>query len=198
MDLPAFMDTFRTVAATFNVRRDEDTLGEVYFKALQSFPLRQVQAGGERCTACLKRFPKPVEWKELIPRPGPVGIPELSSLEAREFLEAEACFYECPPCRCEACQRAGVTDQPLRYVPDDDERKARIGEKVIRRGHWAHGDELRRWYVAKETFWTQARAGGLGPRVFDPPSGGRRRRAGFKRLVPVPVPVPAREPGEDG
>lgn len=191
VDLPAFLETFRTVAATFNVRRDEDRLGEVYFKALQAFPIRQVQAGGERCAACLKRFPKPVEWKKLIPRPTAPGILELTACEAADYLEAESCGYELPPCRCASCGQAGVSSRPLRYVPDDDERTFRLGERLVIRGHWAHGAELARWYAAKEAFWAKARALGHPASLLQPPAGRRRRRASALALVA------AREPGED-
>jgi hypothetical protein len=194
VDLPAFLETFRAVAATFNVRRDEDTLGEVYFKALQPFPLRDVQAGADRCTAFLKRFPKPVEWKEQIPRPTAPGIPELGSFEAADYLEAESCFFEMPPCRCAACVQAGVSMRPIRYMPDEDEVKVRVGARVVLRGHWAHGDELRRWYAAKEAFWAKARSLGYKSQLLNPPD----RPAATRKKTRGLVAVADREPGEEG
>lgn len=45
------------------------------------------------------------------------------------------------PCNCLECQAAGVTDKPIRFVPADE---------FHQKAHWAHGEELRRWYEAYE------------------------------------------------
>lgn len=48
---------------------------------------------------------------------------------------------EGPPCKCPACFQAGVSDKPQRRDP--------------RSGELLHGEPLRRWYEARETFLTQ-------------------------------------------
>lgn len=47
-------------------------------------------------------------------------------------------------CNCLACQAAEITDRPVVRVPGDSE----LGTRT----HWAHGEELKAWYVAKESF----------------------------------------------
>lgn len=156
--MPAFMDTFKSVMIMFNVRQDADTLAAEYFKVLKPFPIRLVSEGGDKCKASLKRFPKAAEWKENIPREVGPGLSEMNSFEAADYREAESCFYEMPPCGCDLCGKAGVSHRPIRYVPDADEPKFRLGEVVVVRGHWAHGVELKRWYAAKDAFWSKVRA----------------------------------------
>jgi len=94
-----------------------------------------------------------------------------------------------PRCECVLCGQAGVTHRPIRYVPDDDELKAKIGDRVILRGHWAHGQELKRWYAAKEAFWANVRrtVGKSG-----------RHASGFERLTLPPTGTETREPGQEG
>lgn len=190
-DLPAFMEVLREVTAVFNVRHDVDVISPAYFKALRTFPIRMVAEGGERCTMKLKRFPKPAEWAEMVPRPTATGVPEMNSFEAADYNEAESLFYEMPPCGCHLCKMAGV-NMPLRYVPDTDEPKAKIGDRVVTRGHWAHGVELKRWYAAKEAFWAKARSLGYKSNLLNPSEKRvRPKRAAFSLMA-------SREPGEDG
>jgi hypothetical protein len=194
-DVPAFGEVLRGVAAVFHVWRDLDAMSPAYFKALRRFPLRQVADAGDRCTTLLKRFPKPVEWAELVARPTAAGLLTLSPSEAAAHQEAEACHYELPPCRCADCQTAGIF-KPVRYVPDADDPRARLGDRVITRGHWAHGYELVRWYAARAAFWTVARGLGHRSTLLDPPALGPAARLparGFERLS-----VGTREPGEEG
>jgi hypothetical protein len=189
-ELFAFGSIFQSVQLVFPLRGEESEIRDVrssYFKALRRYDLRAVQAGADRWIQQGKRFPRPAEWIESIPqRPPASEIPELSSDETREYLRAEALRYEDHPCQCEACRRAGVTDKPLRFVPeftaDDRDKKARIGARVVVTGHWAHGEELARWYAAKEKFWREFRA-----------------LAGAKTMQttrPKPRPV-EREPGDE-
>jgi hypothetical protein len=83
--------------------------------------------------------------------------------EAAAYVRAERLRYEDDPCGCLACQAAGVTDRPLRYVPqfthDDREERAwcPLHQKLVVVGHWAHGDELARWYAARDRFFTRAK-----------------------------------------
>lgn len=156
-----FMDTLRDVARVFPIRGDEHDLkqlGTAYFKALRRYPLAMVEAGAQRCIEQNKHFPKPAEWLDAIPRGGVTSsIEELSVAERDDWLAAERGRWEGRPCRCQECRAADVTHRPLRFVPDVSadgrDARAQIGERVVTRGHWAHGDELRRWYAAKEHFW---------------------------------------------
>jgi len=193
-DLPQFMDALRKVMAVFNIRQDPDLIAEAYFKALRPFPIRMVEEGGDRCTQKLKRFPKPVEWAEMVPRPTAPGVPEMTTFEASDYLEAESCFYEMPPCGCVQCRVANVTDKPLRYVPDDDEPRARIGDRVVTRGHWAHSHELKRWYAAKNAFWAKARSLGYKSSLLNP----QERPPALRARAELALVGATREPGEDG
>lgn len=166
VDLFAFMDAFRGLQRVFPKRLDDlqtTQLGQSYFKALRRFPLSQVQAGADAWIQRGKFFPKPAEWMDAIPRARTTqpAIPELSALEASDYLAAERRRYDGEPCGCPACRSAGVDHRPTRFVPEFDaitglDLRARIGERVVVRGHWAHGDELARWYAAKEKFWREA------------------------------------------
>lgn len=160
-DLPPFMDTFHNVRRIFPLRGEDHELrhvGTSYFNAMRRFPLSAVQAGAEVWLQQGKRFPKPAEWIESIPPRRQVAeVHALSDADAIAHMQAERLGYEDAPCHCEPCQRAGVTDQPLRYVPDVEadgrDRKALIGERVVTTGHWAHGEELAGYYRAKLAFW---------------------------------------------
>jgi hypothetical protein len=83
--------------------------------------------------------------------------------EADDLARATAWCFEDAPCGCVQCYAAGVTDRPLRFVPtelgpDEYERafNLRTG-KVEIVGHWAHGDELHRWYAARDVFFALRR-----------------------------------------
>jgi hypothetical protein len=65
-----------------------------------------------------------------------------------------------PPCSCQLCRDAGVDDQRLRLDPYT--------------GLWLHGEDLRRWYAAKDAFDQGARAA-VGARG--------RHAAGFEPLA---------------
>jgi len=158
-DLFPFLDTFRGLTRVLFLRGDVHELqdvGKSYFKALRRFTLPQVQEAAEKCLSECKHFPKPVEWADRITRRIPVEIAELSATETAEYLEAGRLHYHGEPCPCTECCAAGVTHRFLRFVPecteDGRDAHARIGERVVTRGHWAHGEELTRWYAARETF----------------------------------------------
>lgn len=164
-DLFPFLDVFRSLTRVFPLRGEAHELqdvGKSYFKALRRFPLEQVKAGADQCLSKCQRFPKPAEWISHLPSARPaVEIPELSAADAREWLEAERSRYEGDPCGCSSCRFAGVEHRLLRFVPEFDAEgrdvKARMGDRVITRGHWAHGEELKRYYAAKDAFWGQFR-----------------------------------------
>lgn len=167
-DLFAFMAIFRDLLQVFPKRIDESDvaqLGKSYFAALRRFTIPQIQAGADAWVERGKFFPKPSEWRESIPRQAvaaTVALTELSSADAAEYLDAERKSYEDEPCGCRRCDGAGVSHRFLRYVPETDERgmdaRGLIGQRVVVRGHWAHGDELARFYAAREKFWADFRA----------------------------------------
>ncbi len=162
-DLDPFMETFQAVQRIFPLRGEDRELrhvGASYFKAMRRFPLSAVRAGAEVWIQQGKRFPKPAEWIESIPpRTAVSSIQALSESDMHDYLRAEQLRYEDVPCACAACRAAGVSDKPLRFVPeveaDGRDKKALIGSRVIITGHWAHGEELARWYVAKHAFWAR-------------------------------------------
>ena len=49
--------------------------------------------------------------------------------------------YEGAPCACPLCRQAGVSEQP------------QIRDRYT--GAWMHGYDLKRWYEAREKFWTE-------------------------------------------
>lgn len=163
----AFLAIFRELLKVFPKRlddHDETQLAKAYFAALRRFTIPQIQAGADVWVQRGKFFPKPVEWRECIPRDvaASVALVELTPVDAAEYLDAERKAYEGEPCDCRACRDAGVSHRFLRYVPESDDAgidlKGLIGTRVVVRGHWAHGEELARWYVVKEQFWTDFRA----------------------------------------
>lgn len=160
-DTFAFMADFNDLRRVFPLRGEPyeiQQVGIAYFKAMRRFPLSAVSAGKDAWLVHGKRFPKPAEWIESIPpKPKSATIPALTELERVEYQRAETLGYEHDPCTCQACQAAGVTHRFLRFVPDVDadhrDVKGTIGDRVVTRGHWAHGDELKRWYAAREAFF---------------------------------------------
>lgn len=185
----------------FPLRGGEDEISDIsakYFKAMRRFTIGQVSLGAEAVIERLKKWPKPAEWIEMIPRASaPSVIPPMESHRAAEWLDAEQKVWEDEPCRCPRCQVANVTHRFLRFVPeftpDDREDKAMIGERAVCRGHWAHGEELRRYYVAKEAFWEQAHAHFI--RALDVKVERRRRAETFQRLI-TPKQLPPAPPTE--
>lgn len=166
----AFMDTFRGLLRIFPKRLDEHDqqhMGASYFKTLRKYPLAQIQAGAEGWIQRGKYFPKPAEWIDAIPRERQraVELQTLSDEDGRAHRRAEALCYEDAPCHCRECRAAGVTDRPLRYVPevneDGSDRKALDGDRTVTVGHWAHGAELARWYEARADFWNRCHELGL-------------------------------------
>jgi hypothetical protein len=106
--------------------------------------------------------------------------------EIAEYHQAERQHYQADPCGCLSCQLAGVTPRPLRFVPDftDDDRPEQafdsVRKRIVQTGHWAHGDELARWYAARAAFFATV-----------------PRSSPMARALAVLV-SPEREPGEEG
>lgn len=160
-DLFAFMDIFRTITRVYPLRGEEhekQDIGRAYFKAMRRFTLDQVRFGAENCIEHLQRFPKPVEWIKQIPRQRVAqdDIAQLTTLELSEYRDAESKHWEGDPCGCPSCREVGVEHRLIRFVPNQPEERVRIDEnRTSVRGHWAHGNELKRWYAAKDKFWAQ-------------------------------------------
>jgi hypothetical protein len=55
------------------------------------------------------------------------------------------------PCTCLACVTAGISDRPTAYVPADER---------VPKPRWIHGEELRRWWAARDAFWQACHAAG--------------------------------------
>lgn len=166
-DLFAFMAIFRELLQVFPKRLDESDVAQLaksYFAAFRRVTIPQIQAGADVWVQRGKFFPKPSEWLESIPRKVAAGeaLSSLTPVEVAEHLDAERRSYDGEPCGCRACERAGVSHRFTRYVPESDElgrdAKGLIGERVVTRGHWAHGDELARFYAVRDRFWTDYRA----------------------------------------
>jgi hypothetical protein len=162
-DLPAFSLTFDGLARMLSRRMDDGERANLladYFKALQSYSLESVQAAAEVIAQKARYFPKPVEWVDAMPRVTEAAfVPLMTAAEVREWRRAEAKRWEDDPCACAACKRASVDWKPLRFVPEIDasgrDRRVKDGERdrVVVAGHWAHGDELDRWYRPKAEFF---------------------------------------------
>lgn len=161
-ELFAFMALVRELLAVFPKRSmDDDEIGalsKAYFTSLRRYSIAELQAGAQAWMQRGKFFPKPAEWRESIPRhaPGVQALVPLAPSEAAEYLDAERRRWEGEPCGCRRCVGAGVDHRLLRFVPecDDAERDVRglIGQRVVVRGRWIHGEELRRWYEARDAF----------------------------------------------
>lgn len=168
-ELFAFKEIFDDVRAVFPLRGDDEEITRImgqYFRALRRFHLHQVRTGAENCVRAMRKFPRPAEWIDGIPKyAASREITELTPAQAREWIQAELKRWEGEPCSCSLCQEAGVTHRFTRFVPefdaDDRDLRARIGERIITRGHWAHGDELKRYYAARDEFWEKCEVLGL-------------------------------------
>jgi len=193
-DFDTFGRAFRRVAGVFRLRVKPDALEELlttYFRVLKHVRLDAVLAGGKICLAKYKYFPKPVEWLEAIPKNPTSSTPPadrrvMDANEASEYAEAQRLHYERDACSCRECLQAGISQKPLRFVPtldrEGEEERALDPNtnRVVIAGHWAHGEELARWYQAREQFFASGRT--LTPRI--------------RQMLPLTL--REREPGEEG
>jgi len=161
-DVDAFTTVFASLRAIFPLRADKAELGQLqrlYFRALDRFTIDQVEAAVEALTATATHFPKPAEWIKAVPRETST-LPPLEPDQAAEHRRAIALRYEDEPCGCFVCRQAGVSHRFLRFVAvlDDDGRDVRalLDGRPVTRGYWAHGDELRRYYEARDAFFALA------------------------------------------
>lgn len=167
-DYGVFESAFKRLSAAFrlNVRPGELTeLSRTFFKVLEPYAIEDVLHGGRTLLESSRHMPKPADWLAMVRNGGkaaascPPDVRHMSVSEYEEHARAAALGFEDQPCLCFECQRAGVDDRPLRYVPTltpDGEREEHafnpqrgVVETV---GHWAHGEELRRYHEAKATF----------------------------------------------
>jgi hypothetical protein len=188
-DFGTFERAFRRVCGAFRLKVKEGEIEELtrtYFRILDTAPLEDVLAAGKTCLATCRKFPKPAEWLAALPA-APVAVRAdlrvMGTPERLEYARAEALRYEDAPCGCLLCQEADVTHRPLRFVPDEilgvlDKALDTERNREVITGHWAHGEELARWYVARDHFFASA-----------------PRHTPIARALLVLV---AREPGEDG
>lgn len=151
----------RGVLAPFKADRAEiRQVIPAYFTVLRPWPLQAVRAGADHCAARLTRFPRPAEWIDAIPKARAAGLLPITDEQRAEYYDARDRGYDGDPCACYQCQQAGVSHRLLRYVPDYDEYDRDVrradGDKIITLGHWAHGDELARWYAARDRFFALA------------------------------------------
>ncbi len=157
IELHAFLAIFEDLLKVFPKRADDvEGLSKAYFSALRGFTISQLRAGADVWIQRGKFFPKPGEWREAIPQGSRIELAEMSPAEASAHIHARARGYEGEPCHCQACVAAGVTHRFVRHVPDYDadgnDVRMLLNGIAVTRGHWAHGEELVRFYAAKEAF----------------------------------------------
>jgi hypothetical protein len=183
-DFGPFESAFKRLSGALNRKWTTKEFKDVcrtYFEKLQHRDLVDVLAA-EHVLSKRQRWPKVGDWIAALPHEAtaPSGERVMRSDEASGYLTAKRLRYADDPCACLTCLAASVSDQRRRFVPDfvdDVEDKAFCPplNKVVVVGHWAHGEELRRWYAARDAFMACA------PKRF-------------RRLLPATV----REPGEEG
>jgi hypothetical protein len=189
-DRAIFVQSVTKMARAFRLRIKPDDLEELagtYFKILESASLSDVLAAGKTCLSTRRTFPKAAEWLQALPGAA-TEAPDcrvMGADEEAEYHRAERLRYEDVPCSCLLCQAAEVTHRPLRFVPDfaDDGRAdravAQTRNRIVVVGHWAHGEELARWYAARDAFYASV-----------------PRHSPMARALAILV--PEREPGEEG
>lgn len=171
-DLTPFLDTFRELRGVLVHRRlaeDEESRQETaYFHALRRYHFRDVRGAADTLLRSSTKFPAPAEWIAALPKATP-DARQLRSSEEREWRRAADLGWEDDPCGCVACAQAGVTHRRLRFVPTVDDTTGTVEQavdpnsgQVVTPGHWAHGEELARWYETRERFLATARRTGGG------------------------------------
>jgi hypothetical protein len=163
-DYPTFQRSFERLSNTFRLKLkvpEREELARTYFRVLETAPLDEVLLAGKTCIAKHRTFPKPADWLAALDKGSPAACPanrrQMSVSEIGELAAAKRARYFESPCLCVECCRAGVYDKPLRFVPtlvsDEEERAFNPQRNVVEVvGHWAHGEELLRWYVARDAF----------------------------------------------
>lgn len=193
-DYEAFGNEFRRLSSAldrFPPRGDElATKVDAYFHALKKYPLSEVVLKADKWLETEKKFPAPAEWAGVIVRRS-VPLPTLTDAESREYRDAEKRRWEGEPCNCASCFQAGVNEKPIRFVPDltrderDDAALDPVTNRLVCRGHWAHGWELARWYEAKANFYNRCLELGWRRDVLMPGAGkGRGKQDELEPVTP--------------
>lgn len=152
-DLPAFQRVVAQLAGVCAKAPGADATPAL-FRLLQRYDFVDVARAADVWAQGHKFFPTAADWIASV-RTVPKGEPllQMSSDEAAENIHAERLHCVSDPCCCRECTEAGVTDLPIRFVPNEDRfgeyEKRVIESREVLRGHWAHGRELARWYQAK-------------------------------------------------
>lgn len=178
LDRVTFDRAFRRVCGAFRLKVKEGELEELsrtYFRILETAPLEDVLAAAKNCLATCHKFPKPAEWLQALPVPPAAAsradLRVMGTTEREEYARAEGLRYEGAPCGCLLCQEAEITYRPLRFVPDEildvlDKAFDTVRNREVITGHWAHGEELARWYVARDAFYASTPRRGPMARVL--------------------------------
>jgi hypothetical protein len=183
-----FDRAFGRVLGAFRVKvntGERDELARTYFRILEPFDLDDVIDAGRRCIERSKKFPLVADWLlelggRVVPAL-PFDVRAMSITEADELAEAARAFYTGPVCAFDCCRGIG---RPIRFVPTladsgvEERAMHPHRQRVEVVGHWAHGDELVRWYDARAACFASARTS--------------------PRLVRRVLALVAREPGEEG
>ena len=168
-DYQPFVGEFRRLVAALEPYKSSPeqmaSRADAYFSVLKPFPLEDVIRKADTWLAKETKFPKPAEWAGVIVRKA-ADLPTMLDRDARDYREAERIGFEKDPCGCQSCLEAGVSEKPLRYVPEVEDGADRVmkdplGNRTITAGHWAHGWELHRWYEARGAFWNRVYELGL-------------------------------------
>lgn len=187
-DYSTFERAFERVCGAFRLKlkaTEAEDLTRTYFRVLETYPLDEVLLAGKKCLGKHRRFPPAADWIAELTGTDVASLPsdrrQMGSAELDEHERAQRLRYQDHPCLCSECCRAGVDEKPLRFVPtvfgDDEERAFNPRRKAVQIvGHWAHGEELRQWYEARDAFFAAA-----------------TKFPHLRRLV-----VRDREPGEEG
>jgi hypothetical protein len=167
-DYATFEKAFSRLCGAFRLKlpkAEQVELTRTYFKVLDHFPLDDVLRVGRTLIETFKKFPSLADWITALggmPENTPaLDIRQMTASEVEERTRAEILRYTDAPCGCRDCVAAGVTDRPLRFVPtlwrgEEEERAWHPTRKRVEIvGHWAHGEELRRWYVARAGFFAK-------------------------------------------
>jgi hypothetical protein len=163
-----FDRAFRRVYGAFRLKlkaAEIETLSRTYFKVLADAPLDDVLTAGKACLTTCRKFPTVAEWVHALPAPAIAHVSAdlrvMATHERETYTRAEALRWSDAPCGCWPCENAGMADYALRFVPDDvhgvlERAIDTVRNRIIVTGHWAHGDELARWYRARDMFFASA------------------------------------------
>lgn len=164
-DYERFSEWFEVLAVSHRMQASEDTRGKMkaeYFDVLRSYPFDAVEFAYQNLRRKMKKWPVPADWLENLPPFASVSrLETISADELQATDEAERLGYErVEVCHCVICQRELAAPLQSRFVPRQDgngtviERRHpnRVGRPIIL-GRWIHGNDLRRWYLARQQFY---------------------------------------------